>query len=124
MLRDTIHDLRNVVREMPWFAAAVLLSVAVCVGVNASILDEAEEEHVRLSASRADVPMMSSIEEVKSRLLHRCPTERIPGFTVVVALRQYSLELSVPMGKIRSQTDDAWTRLKGSLNTVELRRAV
>lgn len=123
MLRETIHDLRSVAREMPWFAAAVVLSVAVSIGVNASVLDEAEEEHIRLSARRADVPMTTTIEEVKSRLLHRCPTEKISGFTVIVALRQYSLELSVPMGRVRSQTDDAWTRLKGSLNTVELRRA-
>lgn len=123
MLRETIHDLRNVAREMPWFAAAVLLSVAVCIGVNASIFDEAEEEHLRMSANRADVSMTSSIEEVKSRLLNRCPMEKIPGFTVIVGLRQYSLELSVPIGRVRSRTDDAWTRLKGSLHTVELRRA-
>jgi putative ABC transport system ATP-binding protein len=57
MLRETVLDLRNVALEMPWFAAAVLLSVALCVGVNASILGEAEEEHVRLSANRADVPL-------------------------------------------------------------------
>ncbi len=122
MVRETIHDLRNVAKEMPWFAAAVLLSVAICVGVNASVLDEAEEEHVRVRTSHADTAMTSSIEEVKSRLLHRCPTEKIPGFTVIVALRRYSLELSVPMGKVRSLTDDARTRMKGSLNPLELRR--
>jgi hypothetical protein len=122
MLRETVVDLRNVAREMPWFAAAVLLSVALCVGVNASVLGEAEEEHVRLSANRAHVPVASSIEEVKSRLLHRCPAEKVPGFTVIVALRQYSLELSVPMGKMRSRTNDARTRMKGSLKTAETRR--
>jgi len=123
MLRETVHDLRSVVREMPWFGAAVLLSVAVSVGVNASILDEAEEEHVRLSANRGDVAVVSGIEEVKSRLLHRCPTEKIPGFTVIVALRQYSVELSVPTGSARSLTDDARTRRKDSLKIVDLRRA-
>jgi hypothetical protein len=107
---------------MPWFAAAVLLSVALCVGVNASVLGEAEEEHVRLSANRISVPMASSIEEVKSRLLHRCPAEKIPGFTVIVALRQYSVELSVPMGKVRSRTDDARKLIKGWLKAVDARR--
>ncbi len=123
MVRETIHDLRNVAKEMPWFAAAVLLSVAVCVGVNASVLDQAEEEHVRLSANRADVAMVSGVEAVKSRLLHRCPMAKIPGFTVIVALRQYSLELSVPTGRVRTLTDDARARMKGSLKLVELRQA-
>jgi hypothetical protein len=122
MLRETVLDLRNVARDMPWFAAAVLLSVALCVGVNASVLGEAEEEHLRLSANRVDVPMASSIEEVKSRLLHRCPAEKIPGFTVIVALRQYSVELSVPMGRVRLRTDDARARMKGSLKTVNAPR--
>src|SRR5215469_86131 len=123
MLRETVHDLRSVVREMPWFGAAVLLSVAVCVGVNASIVNEAEEEHVRLSANRTDAAVVSGIEEVKSRLLHRCPTEKIPGFTVIVALRQYSLELSVPTGRMRSLTDHEQTGMTGSLRIADLRHA-
>lgn len=120
MLRETVVDLRNVAREMPWFAAAVLLSAALCVGVNASVLGEAEEEHVRLSANRADVAMASSIEEVKSRLLRRCPAEKIPGFTVIVALRQYSVELSVPMRPLR---DDARVEQRGALVVADLRLA-
>ena len=121
MLRETVLDLRNVAREMPWFAAAVLLSVALCVGVNASILGEAEEEHVRLSANRADVPMASSMEEVKSRLLRRCAAEKIPGFTVILALRQYSVELSVPM---RPLLHDARAGQRGALVVADLRLAV
>lgn len=120
MLRETVLDLRDIVREMPWFGVAVFLLIAMGVGVNASILGEAEEEHVRLSAIRANVLMASSMEEVKSRFLRRCPAEKIPGITVIVALRQYSVELSVPM---RPLLDDARAGERGALIVVDQRLA-
>ena len=117
MLRETVLDLRNVVREMPWFGAAVLLSVAICVGVNASFFAEADGDSIRLSAGRVDE--MSCFDGAMSRLSRRCAAERIPGFTVIVAMRQYSVELSVPM---RPLFDDARAE-RGALDFVVLKLA-
>lgn len=123
MMRETILDLRNTVREMPWFAAAVALSVAIGVGVNAIVFDEADGDQVRVSASRLEADV-TGLREAKSRMLeHRCPGEKIPGFTVIVALRQYSVELSVPMRGVGPLFDDGRASLQGALDLVDLRRA-
>ena len=122
MLRETIHDLRNVVREMPWFGAAVLLSVAIGVGLNASIFDEADGDQIRLSASRIDGEM-ARLGGAMSSLSHRCPGEKIPGFTVIVALRDYSVELSVPMHGVTPLIDDARASLLSVLDVVDMTRA-
>jgi hypothetical protein len=122
MMRETILDLRNTVREMPWLGAAVALSVAIGVGVNASFFDEADGDQIRVSASRVDGEIVSFDGEM-SRLSHRCMGEKIPGFTVIVALRQYSLELSVPMHGVRPLFDDARASLRGVLNVIDLKRA-
>lgn len=55
MLRETVLHLRNVAREMPWFAEAVLLSVALCVGVNASVLGEARQALVADTLDRFQI---------------------------------------------------------------------
>lgn len=122
-MRETILDLRNTMREMPWFAAVVALSVAIGVGLNASVIDEADGDQVRVSASRL-APDTTASNEAKSRMLeHRCSGEKIPGFTVVVALRRYSVELSVPLRGVRPLFDDARASLQGALDVVDLRRA-
>jgi hypothetical protein len=122
MVRETVHDLRNVVREMPWFAAAVTLSVAIGVGVNASFFDEADGDQIRVSANRID-DEVARFDGAMSRFSHRCAGEKIPGFTVIVALRRYSVELSVPMHGVPPLFDDARASLMGTLDVVDLRRA-
>jgi len=118
MLRETVLDLRNVVREMPWFGAAVLLSIAIGVGAEASFFAEADGNSLRLGAGRVD--KMSCFDGAMRRLSHRSADERIPGFTVILAMRQYSVELSVPM---RPLLDDAGAGQRGGLNVVDLRQA-
>lgn len=123
-MRETILDLHNTVREMPWFAAVVALLVAIGAGVNACILDEADGDHVLVSASRIDDQTARLDESVKARLMgHRCATKKIPGFTVVVALRQYSLELSVPVHGVDSLVEDSRATLRGALDVIDLQRA-
>ena len=118
MLKETVLDLRNVVRDMPWFGVAVLLSVAIGVGVNASFFAEADGDSLRIRAGRVDE--MSCFDGTMRRLIHRCTEEKIPGFTVILALRQYSLELSVPM---RPLLDDARAEQRGALVAADQRLA-
>ena len=102
MIAELVRDVKTELRELPWFAATVVLAVAVGIGLNVAVFYEADGDELRVTASRAQ-----SIEEQVSRLrAHKCSMELKPGFTVLVGLRQYSLELSVPMAGVRSLFED------------------
>jgi hypothetical protein len=102
MIAELVQDVKTELRELPWFAATVVLAVAVGIGLNVAVFYEADGDELRVTASRAQ-----SIEEQVSRLrAHSCSRELKPGFTVLVGLRQYSVELSVPMAGVRSLFDD------------------
>jgi len=98
MMADLLQDVKTDLREIPGFVALVVLVVAAGIGFNVAMFYAADGDELRLSASRGQ-----SIEEQMDRLrLNSCSAERKPGFTVIVGLRQYSVELSVPVAGARS----------------------
>lgn len=110
MIREVIQEIRQIRYEMPAFTAAFLLLVALCIGVRCAIFYEADGEQLRFVAdqngARSDVktdmegdPMQRMYARVE------CPV-KIPGVTVIVGLRQYSMELSVPIASFRSLIRD------------------
>lgn len=103
MIDEVIQEARRIRYEMPAFTAAFLLLVALCVGVRAAIFYEADGEQLKLIADKSDQqadPMRRMYERVG------CPM-KIPGLTVIISLREYSMELSVPMMSVRSLLNNA-----------------
>src|SRR3954452_25409857 len=97
-MQEAIEDARRTFREMPLFAAAVLMMVALGVGVRAAIFYEADGEDLRLTADRSEPNETSEAHDPMTRMRARLGcAEKIPGFTVVVGLSHYNLELSVPV---------------------------
>ena len=123
---QVVDEARRMLRERPLFVAAVTMMVALSLGVRAAIFYEADGEDLRLiadriepSAQEADVasdPMM----RMGARL--QC-TEKIPGFTVIVGLSHYSVELSVPVRGMQHMFEQAPPDVARALEIRELPRA-
>jgi len=110
MVRVVIEEVRQFLREMPGAAAALLVAVVLGVGAHAAIFYEADGEELRLVANRSAGQVSSEIESVDpfSRMRARihCP-EKVPGFTLIVGLHDYNVELSVPVVGMQSLFEDA-----------------
>jgi hypothetical protein len=102
MMADLLRDIKTEVRESPGVAAAVVLAVAVGVGCNAAFFCEADGERLRVSASRG----LSTADQVERLRAQSCFIGLTPGFTVIVGVHQYSVELSVPVPNTRALFDD------------------
>ena len=102
MMAELLRDVKADFRESPGVAAAVVLAVAVGVGCNAAFFCQADGEGLRVSASRGE----STADQVERLHAKSCSTEVMPGFTVIVGLRQYSVELSVPVPNVRALFDE------------------
>lgn len=107
-MRLAIEELRQFLRDMPGAAAALLVAVVLGVGAHAAIFYEADGEELHLIANRSAVQVSDEIENVdpltRMRARIHCP-DKIPGFTLVVGLREYNVELSVPMAGFQSLFD-------------------
>src|SRR5205807_6962142 len=98
MMSELVQDIRTEFRESPGIVAMVVFAIAIGIGFNAAIFWEADGDGLRMSASRAE-----SIENQLSRLRsHDCTGVRKPGVTLIMGLRQYSVELSVPVPRVGS----------------------
>lgn len=110
MMRVAIEELRQFLREMPGAAAALLVAVVLGVGAHAAIFYEADGEELRLIANRSAAQVSNEIENVdpftRMRARIHCP-EKIPGFTLIVGLREYNVELSVPVAGFQSLFEGA-----------------
>jgi hypothetical protein len=97
-----LQEARQILDEMPAFAAAFLLLVAMCIGVRCAVFYEADGEQLKLITDRADATAMTK-EDAFGRMHARneC-SPRIPGFTVIFGVRQFHLELSVPVTGVQS----------------------
>ncbi len=99
-----IEDLRQAMREMPWFVAAVVLLIAMGVGINAEVLGAADGNETRLCLHRVDTlatPWISACE----RQARRCAMEITPGVTVLIGTDRYRLEVTIPEASVRSRLD-------------------
>jgi hypothetical protein len=107
-MQGAIEDARQVLREMPLFAAAVLMMVALGMGVHAAVFCEADGESLRLVADKSEPSAADETNDPMTRMRARlgCP-EKIPGFTLVVGMSHYNLELSVPVRGMQTMFEDA-----------------
>lgn len=110
-MQGAIEDARQMLREMPLFVAAVLMMVALGMGVRAAVFYEADGESLRLIADKSEPNTTNETGEANdpmARMRARlgCP-EKIPGFTVVVGMSHYNLELSVPVRGMQTMFEDA-----------------
>jgi hypothetical protein len=105
MMMHAIEELRQFLREMPGATAALLVAVVLGVGAHAAIFYEADGEELRLIANHSVVQVPNEIENAdpltRMRARIHCP-EKIPGFTLIVGLREYNVELSVPVTGFQS----------------------
>jgi hypothetical protein len=102
MMAELLGDVKTEVRELPGVAAAVVLAIVVGVGCNAAFFWQADGEGLRVSASQGQ----STADQVERLHAQSCSTEVTPGFTVIVGLHQYSVEVSVPVPGVRALFED------------------
>ena len=107
-MQGAIEDARQMLREMPLFAAVVLMMVALGMGVHAAVFYEADGESLRLVADKSEPSTADETNDPMTRMRARlgCP-EKIPGFTLVVGMSHYNLELSVPVRGMQAMFEDA-----------------
>jgi hypothetical protein len=112
---------------MPLFAAAVTVMVALGLGVHAAIFYEADGEDLRLIADRlepSDAPEASEANDPMIRMRSRLQcAEKIPGFTVIVGLSHYNVELSVPVRGMQRMFEQTSPDVARVMETLELQRA-
>ena len=119
-----LDDTRELLREMPAVTAAVLLLVALGLGLRAAVFYEADGEELRLiadaGAEAREVMEQSEATDLMERMRARLGCgEKIPGFTVIVGLSHYSVELSVPVRGVQRIFDNT----RPEVARVELDRA-
>jgi hypothetical protein len=102
MMAELLRDVKTEVREMPGVVAAIALAVAVGVGCDAAFFCQADGDGLRVSASRGQ----STADQVERLHAQSCSTGVTPGFTVIVGLREYSVEVSVPVPGVRALFED------------------
>jgi hypothetical protein len=112
MIAELLQDLKAEVQEFPEFAAAVLLTIVVGIGFNAAVFRNAIGDEFQVHASQG----LSAIEQVEELRAHNCSAELKPGFTVVIGLRKYNVEMSVPLDGVRSLFNDIQTNVSNSLH--------
>lgn len=115
MISSLFDEARQLVREMPLAVAVFLAAVVLGLGAHAMVMNEADGESVRLVANRhvswqSGAPWPRTV----ARLRSECQ-EKIPGFTVIVGLNEYSLELSVPTVRMNMVLAKAQSKLAKTL---------
>jgi hypothetical protein len=102
MMAAFLRDMKADIREMPGVAVAVVLAIVVGVGCNVAFFFQADGDGLRVSASREQ----STADQVERLHAQNRSSEPKPGFTVIVGLRQYSVEVSVPVPGVRALFED------------------
>jgi hypothetical protein len=102
MIAELLEDVKTELREFPWLWVMVVLTIVAGLDFNLAIFGGADGSHLRLSASHG-----AAAEVQMNRLrMQGCTTGQTPGFTVIVGLRRYSMELSVPVEGVRSLLEE------------------
>jgi hypothetical protein len=110
MIREAIEDARQTAEELPSFTAAFLMLVALCIGAHCAVFYEADGEQLKLTAADSMTRTATKGIDAMSRMRDRAECAmKIPGFTVIVGLRQYEMELSVPIASVQSLFENART---------------
>lgn len=101
-----LQEARHTLRETPWTAASIALAVVFGLGAHGDFYYEADAPEVRLIANRHAQDLSLAQRAAKDQC-----EEKIPGFTVVVGLKEYSVELTVPVAGMRTVLEDAQMKL-------------
>ena len=108
MMREVIEEARQTAQEMPAFAVAFVLLAAMCIGVHCAVFYEADGEQLKLvTHSDTGGNAVEGSEAIRRMRAHVGCSLKTPGITVVVGLRQYNMELSVPAASVRSLFESA-----------------
>ena len=126
-MQGVIEEARQVLREMPGFAAAVMVMIALGLGAHAAIFYEADGEDLRLIADKSEPAEGNDASEASNPMMRMrarlgC-TEKVPGFTVIVGLSHYNLELSVPVRGMQTAFDNARPEVARVMSMPDQRRA-
>jgi hypothetical protein len=109
MIAELLQEMKAEMREFPWLSLMVLLTIVAGIDFNLAIFGGADGSHLRLSASHGPA---AEVQMNRVRM-HGCSTGLTPGFTVIVGLRRYSMELSVPVDSVRSLLEDVRMDVSG-----------
>jgi hypothetical protein len=110
MIREAIEETKQTAQELPAFTAAVLMLVALCIGAHCAVFYEADGEQLKLTAPDPMTRTATKGIDAMSRMRDRAECAmKIPGVTVIVGLRQYEMELSVPVASVQSLFESART---------------
>lgn len=110
MMAEVLRDLKAELREFPEFAAVLVLAVIVGIGFNTAVFCNAIGNELQIHATQGQ----SAMEQMEMLRMRSCSEELKPGFTVIVELRKYSVELSVPLDGVRSLFNDIRANIAGS----------
>jgi hypothetical protein len=124
MVREVMDEARSLVREKPVFSAAILLMIAVGLGAHAAVFYEADGDELRLIAQKVQPTEEQEVLDPMIRMRSRitCP-EKVPGFTVIVGLSHYNLELSVPVRDIHAFFESPRPSVAGLIQMLDLHSA-
>jgi hypothetical protein len=122
MVPRVVEEIAQVLREMPGIAALVVTAVVIGVGAHAAIFYEADGEELCLTADRSNTQAADESADPLRRMRSRIGcAEKIPGFTVIVGLSEYNIELSVPVVGMRSLFEDARSDVAATLSALDTR---
>ncbi|HTH53019.1 MAG TPA: hypothetical protein VL495_03650 [Edaphobacter sp.] len=115
MIRGVMEEARQFVRETPGFATAFLLLLILCIGVRCAVFYQADGEQLKLQAENSLHYAIADGGGAFHRMQARaaCPF-KTPGFTVIVGLRQYEMELSVPAATVQALWKNARVFARGA----------
>ena len=102
MIAELLRDVKAEINESPGVAAVVVLAIAFGAGCNAAFFCQADGERLGVSASRGQ----STADQVERLREQSCFMGLKPGFTVIVGVHQYSMELSVPVPNVHALFED------------------
>ncbi|WP_260706717.1 hypothetical protein [Edaphobacter flagellatus] len=125
MIREAIDETRRLLQGRPALTAAALMAAALGAGAHAAIFYEADGEEFRLTAAHTTTRVMEDdVSDPFNRMRARLGCmEKIPGFTVIVGLSEYNVELSVPVMGMRSLFDKARPDVAVITSAPAIRRA-
>jgi hypothetical protein len=123
MIRAVMDDARQTLREMPGFAAVVAVTVALGFGMRAAIFYEADGEALRLVADRSEQGETGEEKDLINRMGSRLGSQQTPGFTVIIGLSHYNLELSVPVHGVDLLLNDSRPDVAQVIETRDTRAA-
>lgn len=107
-----MEELKSTSSEMPWFMAAVLLAITMCIGVQAEIVSGADGDRPRVAMGRAEMSM-AHIADACERRARNCISVSAPGVTMMLRARGYWIEMTIPTSVLAERVEAVRSRLSG-----------